>query len=313
MTDSSPKQPRSAWKRVARFLFIYCMVPYLALVGLVGILQRRLMYHPTRAASVNPDESRLPSGSVEHLSFTSDDGLTLNGWHIMPPRKRDGIDSTKLSHAPWVVIYFPGNAANRVHRALDCSDFTSLSGHVLLFDYRGYAENEGSPTETDLIADALALQRFVTEQHHVKPHRLVIYGESIGGAMATQLAAAMSKAGSPPAALILNSTFSSMVDTASAMYWFLPVRFMLLDRYLSIDHIPFVNCPILQIHGTADEIVPFYLGEKLFDAAPSASANGIPKKFVRMEHRGHNSLPVSTFRKHVSGLLNQAIPPQPAR
>jgi fermentation-respiration switch protein FrsA (DUF1100 family) len=161
---------------------------------------------------------------------------------------------------------------------------------VLIFDYRGYAENDGSPSESGLAIDARAAWDFATQELHVSPQNIVLFGESLGGGVAVTLAAENCKAGTPPGGLILRSTFSSMVDAASFHYPWLPIRLALLDRYDSLSRIGEVTCPILMMHGDNDHVVPFSLGEKLFDAAPVESATGVEKRLVVLKGAGHNDV-----------------------
>lgn len=290
------------WRRTVRAGIVFCVVPYLVIAALAGIFQRRLMYHPVQTGSLTPADAGLPQGTVTSVSIKATDGLTLNGWHIHPQDAAENI-----AQADWVVLYFHGNAGNRKSRANDCRDFTRMGCHILLFDYRGYGENAGSPSESAFVSDAKCIHEFAMKELSVSPDRILIYGESLGGGVATQLAAHACQSDAAPGGLVLNATFSSMVDAASAIYPFLPVPLLLIDRYPSADFIGSVTCPTLQIHGTRDEIVPFHLGRKLFDATPNASASGVDKKFIEMRGFGHNNLPVATFEKDVAAFLGAIV------
>ena len=205
----------------------------------------------------------------------------------------------------FLVIYFPGNAGCRRDRIGDCCDFTQLGCDVLLFDYRGYGDNGGSPGEELLAADARRVWIFATQDLHFPPERIVLFGESMGGAVATRLAAEFSLAGDPPAALILNSTFSSLPDVAAWHYPVFPFRFLLIDRFPSIERIPHVTCPILQFHGTADDIVPFEYGRRLFDAGPKISATGVASRFLAIEGGRHNFITMMDMQAAVGTLLTE--------
>jgi fermentation-respiration switch protein FrsA (DUF1100 family) len=189
-----------------------------------------------------------------------------------------------------VVLYFSGNAGNRQYRPDEFGVFTRLGCDVFIFDYRGYGENAGSPTEEALAADAQAVWKYATDQRNVAPDRIILYGESIGGGVAVRLAAELSEAGTPPGALVLRSTFTSLVDMGSYHYPWLPVRLVMVDRYPSVERIPGVTCPILQIHGTRDSIIPIKFGRELFAVAPEKAANGIPKRFVELAKADHNDV-----------------------
>lgn len=177
-----------------------------------------------------------------------------------------------------------------MHRIDDIDLLGRLGADVLIFDYRGYAENAGSPTETGLALDAQAAWNYATQQLHVPPERIVIFGESLGGGVAVSLAAEKCAAGSPPGGLILRSTFSSMTDTAAHHYPWLPIRLALLDIYDSLSRIDKVTCPLLMMHGDNDFVVPAVLGKRLFDAVPRESASGVAKRFVVLPGAGHNDV-----------------------
>ena len=123
--------------------------------------------------------------------------------------------------------------------------------------------------------------------------------------MATRLCSEVCEAGTAPAGLILTSTFSSMLDTAAWHYPVFPVRLLLRDRFESEKRIASVSCPLFQIHGTRDSIVPFELGRKLFAAAPKRSANMIEKKFLELPHAEHNGISRGMFREVISEFFAQ--------
>jgi pimeloyl-ACP methyl ester carboxylesterase len=188
-----------------------------------------------------------------------------------------------------LVIYFPGNARHRGFRAANCCILAQTGADVLLFDYRGYGENPGSPSEKNIAADAQAICEFAVEALGVHPSNLVLYGESLGGAVATRLAAEMSAADRPPGALVLGWTFPSLAEAGGHRYPWLPVRWFLLERYASIEQIATVRCPILMLHGRYDSELPIELGRKLFNAAHPVSESGIAKRFVELP-AGHNDV-----------------------
>jgi len=205
-------------------------------------------------------------------------------------------------------LYFSGNAGNRAWRIPEFEVFTQLGCDVFVFDYRGYGENPGSPSEEHLAADATAAWRYATQTRRIEPHRLILFGESLGGGVAVRLAAEQCAAGTPPGGLVLRATFSSLPDAAAYHYPWLPVRWLLVDRYPSAARMPQVTCPILHIHGLRDTIIPIQLGKKLFAAAPPQSASGIPKRFVELPAADHNDIlavAVPEFRDAVAEFLKR--------
>jgi uncharacterized protein len=276
---------------------------YLIIVVMLAFFQRSLIYQPTREADIDPVAIGLEAGRVEKITVPTADGLELNGWMLpaFPPPKNGQADRL-------AVIYFPGNAGHRAHRGLDLDQLSRMGVDAYLVDYRGYADNPGRPTEANFAADAQAVWKFITETRHVPPSHVVLLGESLGGGVATRLASELSAAGTPPGGLILRSTFSSLVDVAAFHYPWLPVRWVLFDRYPSIERIKKVTCPILILHGTVDTIIPFDFAKRLFAAAPDFSASGTPKKFVALPGADHNDIAIKArepYRAAVKEFLDQ--------
>lgn len=208
-------------------------------------LQRRLIYFPDRAA---PSLGVMGPG-WEEVSYNTADGLTLRAWYR-------GAEPGR----PMVVV-FSGNAGNRGDRAALGSGLAARGLGVLLTDYRGYGGNPGSPTEEGLAADARAAAAFVREREAGNP--LVYFGESLGAAVAVELASV-----DPPAALILRSPFTSLTDVGRVHYPWLPVGSLLKDRYPSAERIKTVLIPTMVVAGEADSIVPIAQSREICAAAP---------------------------------------------
>lgn len=262
---------------------------------MLALLQRRLIYQPTRTGSIDPEFSGLLQSRLENVTVETADGLQLHGWFVraLPatasrrPATPAG-DGRAVFHP--IVIYFPGNAGHRGYRAIELDLISRLGADVYLFDYRGYGDNPGSPTEEKLAADARAIWQAITGKPGVKPSHVVLLGESLGGGVATRLAAEVCAAGTPPGGLILRSTFSSLADVAAHHYWWLPVRALLVDRFPSAERIASVTCPVLVIHGTSDTIVPLCYARRLFESAPETSGQSVAKTFTELRGAGHNDI-----------------------
>jgi uncharacterized protein len=233
-------------------------------VALFWVFQRRLMYFPLHEV---PPPDAVGLAPCERATFTTPDGIALRGWFI----------PSLLPRASSTVVVFNGNAGNRAFRAPLAMALRTRGFNVLLFDYRGYADNPGTTTETGLITDAHAARAYLLGRGDVDARRIVYFGESLGAAVAIALAVSH-----PPSALILRSPFTSMTDMGRLHYPWLPVRWLLRDRFPSIDRITHVTCPVLVIAGDRDAIIPIEQSRRLFEAVPT------PKTFVTVPGADHN-------------------------
>lgn len=277
----------AAWSAILMFL------PYLTLVTMFAAFQRSLIYHPSRSTALTSDQSNLPPGRTHSWTVTADDNLVLHGWLILAESRAVADLSAaekELEAGRPLILFFCGNGGNRSFRTADYRALTSLGADLVVFDYRGYGDNAGEPSAAEIAADARTIWKFLTVERHVSPQRIVLYGESLGGAVAAQLAFDLCHAGTPPAGLILRSTFASLAEAGSYHYPWLPVRWFLLDKFASRDRIPEVTCPILMLHGEQDHIVPFAMGQQLFAAAPEKSDSGVAKQFVALPNADHNDV-----------------------
>lgn len=219
----------------------------LALTGFLWAGQRSLVYLPSievPAAEVLPD--------AEPVRLTTADGLGLDGWFV-PPRTGDRAAA---------VLVLNGNAGNRENRAPLARALADEGFSVLLFDYRGYGGNEGAPSEGGLAADARAAADHLAERGF--GGRTIYFGESLGAAVATGLAAER-----PPAALFLRSPFSSLADMGERHYPFLPVRLLLRDRYPVAEQVTEVDVPTTVVAGDTDRVVPPEQSREVAAASPN--------------------------------------------
>lgn len=230
--------------------------------GLLFVAQPSMTFYPARTIEATPAAWGL---AYEDVSFAAADGTRLHGWFIPAPGARSTL------------LFFHGNAGNISHRRDSIAIFHRLGWNVFIFDYRGYGRSDGTPSEQGLYADGAGAWRYLTGTRVVAPRDITIFGRSLGAAVAVHQAAAAA-----PAALILESTFSSARDFAHAVYPILSRLVWLRYDFDSAARIKQVPCPVLVLHSPGDDIMPFVLGEKLYAAAND------PKQFVRL--RGdHNS------------------------
>lgn len=249
-----------------------------AFVGIVWTQQRRLIYYPFGAV---PDPVTIGVDGITPVTFPTADGLTLNGWFVNRTETPD-----------FTVIVFNGNAGNRAFRAPLGDAFARGNLAVLLFDYRGFGGNAGSPSESGLSIDARAARDYIIGRTGVARDRLVYFGESLGTAVATELAIEH-----PPAALILRSPFTSLTDMGRHHYPILPVRWLLRDRYDTIERIARIRSPLLIIAGDRDHIVPIAQTRRLHDAARN------PKSLLVIDGADHNDEALAEGRAMVDAVL----------
>ena len=263
-------------RRAAVVLAIVTLVAS-GLFALVLSQQRRLIYFPS-PGPLPPAAAVLPNG--RDVVLETDDGIRLGAWYF--PTGRPGP----------TVLVCNGNGGNRALRAELAAALNRAGLSVLLFDYRGYGENPGLPTEDGLAADARAAQAWLARQPGVDPDRIVYFGESLGAAVAVELAVER-----PPSALVLRSPFTSLPDVGALHYPWLPVRRLLVDRYPSIERITSVRAPVLVIAGDSDDIVPASLSERLYEAAAE------PKQWLLVPGAGHNDRELLDGRQMIDAVV----------
>jgi uncharacterized protein len=206
------------------------------LVGLLWAAQRRLVYFPDDGP-VPAAADAFPGG--RDVALTTADGLRLGAWWVPPPT----ADAA-------TVLVAAGNGGSRALRAPLARALSAAGLGVLLFDYRGYGGNPGSPSEEGLALDVRAARRFLLDEG-VRPERLIYVGESLGAAVVTELATEH-----PPAGLVLRSPFVDLAAVGAAHYPFLPVRALLRDRYPVAERVATIRVPTTVVLGGADSIVP---------------------------------------------------------
>ncbi|TWH24554.1 hypothetical protein L618_000100000070 [Rhodococcus rhodochrous J45] len=228
---------------------VLAVVLVVALVGVAGwALQRRLIYLPD--SSTPPSAATVLPGA-EDVVLTTDDGLELDAWFV-PGRAPDGPG------AGFTVLLAPGNRLGRVDTA---ADLAAAGFSTLLFDYRGYGGNPGTPTEEGLAADARAALEHLRARDDVDPTRLLYFGESLGCAVVTALAV-----DEPPAGMLLRSPFTDLAAVARHHYPFVPAA-VLKDEFPVAELVGRIGVPITVVYGTADSIVPPAQSTAVADAA----------------------------------------------
>lgn len=237
---------------------------YLAILLFLYFSQPGMLYYPnlpSRALVTNPAQANL---EYETLTLTTSDGLKLNAWFLPAKSPRATL------------LFLHGNAGNISHRLYSLQLFNKLNLSVLIFDYRGYGESEGKPSEEGSYEDGRTAWRYLTETRGITPEEIILFGRSLGASIAADLATYYK-----PMGLVLESTFTSVPDMAAELYPWLPVRWLSRFQYNTRDKLRKIRAPLLIIHSRDDEIIPFAHGQRLYKAAPQ------PKEFLEISG-GHN-------------------------
>lgn len=225
--------------------------------------QGNMIFLPSSQISCTPEEFGM---NYEDVYIALDSGERIHGWYL---------GSTENSRT---VLFLHGNAGNISSRISTIQMLASLDLNVLIIDYRGYGLSDGNPSEHNVFADSRAAYDWLLSEKGVEPSRLFLFGRSLGGAAAIDLAVQAECAG-----LIVESSFTSITDMGRLMYPFVPISALLRHRFESLEKIGRVGCPILISHSPEDDLIPYEMGRKLYEAAAE------PKRFVEISG-GHNDL-----------------------
>jgi len=279
------------------YLAVVLFVAYWGLGLILYFMQPTFLYRPVREVPFTPDELGL---DFENVIFKSGDGLLLSGWYIPAPlevrtkaasapletrkgksltgsvQPGDSLLTGPAEDSQLTVLFCHGNGGNMFHRLDSINIFYNLGLNCFIFDYRGYGSSEGKPGEEGTYLDVMAAYKWLTEEKKVSSADIIIFGRSLGGSIAAQLAGKVEAR-----ALIIESAFTSYVDIGRKFYPYMLVRWFARFSYKTIDYIRDVLCPVMIIHSRSDEIVPFEFGLELYEAANE------PKEFVEI-FGGHN-------------------------
>ena len=227
-------------------IIIGILVIYTSLLLLLFIFQRNLMYHP--------DENNYSGDKLEvdikKVKINTSDGLDLLGWF----HKKD-LKTFKT------IIYFHGNAGKLENRIHKLNHFKDMDVNFLIIAWRGFSGNDGKPSEENLYIDGNSSIKWL-KNLGLSEKDIIIYGESLGTGVATEIAKNNNFAG-----LVLETPFTSMIEAAKNFYPYIPVRILLRDKYENDKKIKNINIPVFVMHGEADQIVPFWMGKKIYEMA----------------------------------------------
>lgn len=241
--------------------------------------QSSFVYFPHKDIQATPKQLGM---KYKEVDFVSKDGKKLNGWFI-PADDPKGV-----------LLFCHGNAGNISHRIESIKIFHDIGLSVFIFDYRGYGKSEGKPNEKGTYLDAEAAWEYLIKHEHFDASEIMLFGRSIGGSIAARLAAAKN-----PKALIIESSFTSIVDLGAEIYPFLPVCLLSRFRYDTQEYVKAIKSPVLVIHSSDDEIIPFSHGKAIFEAANE------PKEFLKIQgsHNGGFWLSRTKYSKTIEKFI----------
>ncbi|MBW8035529.1 MAG: alpha/beta hydrolase [Planctomycetes bacterium] len=241
-----------AWWSILLIIFI----AYSILAWSVYFMQSSFIYRPVRNVPYTPTDMDL---IYEKVALKTADGLKIAAWFI-PCEK-----------AKMTVLFCHGNGGNMAHRLDTINILNELGLNCLIFDYRGYGDSQGKTTENGTYLDAQAAWKWLTHKKGIKAEQIIIFGRSLGGSVAANLAAR-----TIPAGLILESAFTSFPAIGAKYYPYLPVKLFAAFSYNTVESLKKINCPLLVMHSKRDEIVPYEFGPQIYEAANE------PKEFVEI-------------------------------
>jgi pimeloyl-ACP methyl ester carboxylesterase len=274
-----PRPPRSLAFRLVRALFAGIAICYVLLSGVIWYAQTKILYHPSSSVDATPGDSGQPFDNVT-LPLKGDQ---LTGWWV-PSR----------TPQPRTLLYLHGNAANVAANLDHVLRLRNTGLNVFIIDYRGYGHSTGRPPRENLLyEDAERAWTYLVSERKIEPAHIVIYGHSVGGAVAVHLAGNHADAG----ALITEGAFTSIADMANGSpAAYLPLRLILTERFDSISRIRSLHLPKLIIHGDADSMVPPLMARRLYDAAPN------PKQLAIIPGGGHENSAVANAGAYFAAL-----------
>ena len=236
---------------------------YALLVVVLFFFQGNLLYHPSVNNYTKDQDMKEPSG-IEKVRITTKDKIDLIGWFY-----NKNIENSKI------ILFFHGNAGSLENRTYKLNHFKDLNLNFLIIAWRGFNGNSGKPNEIGLYEDAASAIRWLKKKG-IEEKNIILYGESLGSGVAVEIAQNKNYAG-----VILESPFTSMVNMGKRHYPFFPVSFLLKDKFESYKKITDISVPVLIIHGKVDRIVPYAMGEKMYELANK------PKFFYSQEYGDH--------------------------
>ena len=260
--DTKQTKSRStsiSWKRLTTILITL----YLGALALLIYFERSLLFPAPSIQFGNWQASQF--GAEE--SYVDNSGVQIHVWSLA---KKDATKTLIVCHGNGETLGLMGEELNAIRDRWNVN--------VVAFDFRGYGKTGGQPNEIDILSDSVAVAKWIQENRMLQEQKFIALGRSLGGASAIEIATRTKVDG-----LILDRTFSSIVDVAASRYFFFPVRWLMRNQFRSIEKIPNYTGPLLQMHGDVDVVVPYRFGKELHEASPSK-----PKEFISVKGLHHN-------------------------
>lgn len=244
---------------------------------LLYLFQPKFVYFPQSTIDYTPDMVGLP---YEDIHLLTKDNVNIHGWFI------------PVKEASKTLLFFHGNGGNISHRLDSLKIFHEIGLSIFIIDYRGYGLSQGSASEQGTYQDAEAAWKYLTKTRGIADKDIIIFGRSMGGAVATWLANQHT-----PDLLMLESTFTSIADMGKHYYPYLPTQLLARIKYASIDRIGDIQCPVLIAHSQSDEIIPYALGQRLFEKVKST------RVFMELQG-GHNDGFIVSGHSYIEGIMH---------
>lgn len=247
-----------------RFLLqfsVFLALAYVVVTIFMYFYQDKMVFVPTRNSVMTPDEFGI---KFEEVSLRVSEQDSIHGWYFP-------VDSS----APTILFCY-GNAGNKSRRMISIQFFIEQGLNLVIFDYRGYGQSDGKPGETNCYDDVERVYRWLVDEKKISPKKIIIFGRSLGGAIAIELATRVECAG-----LIVESSFTSIPDMSRLMFPYMFTDQLTKNKFDSIKKIKSVECPLLVTHSVEDDLIPFSMGRKLFEQGAE------PKMFFELTGR-HN-------------------------
>jgi hypothetical protein len=253
-------------RRLFKVVLVAVATGILLVVATLRVIENQLIYFPPRYPEGFPSPQTYDR-EIEEVWLLTEDGVRINAFYRSNPASKQ------------VLLWFHGNAENIGYDLDHLRTLANIGVNILAVDYRGYGKSEGKPDEAGVYHDADAAYDYLMKERDFRAEDVFIYGHSLGGAVGVHLACRR-----PCGGLIVESSFTSARAMARRMFAIPVIAYVVKSRFDSLQKIRDVHAPILVVHGTRDEVVPFRMGQQLFAAAPE------PKHFYPVEGAGHNNL-----------------------